>query len=78
MDVLKEGGSIVHPPLLDRTNYGYQKGCMRAFIKSMDELAWKALMTDWSHPMKEDESGNEFPKSELEWKTEEDTQSPDN
>ena len=39
MDLLKEGGSTNRPPLLDRTNFGYKKERMRAFIKSIDEKA---------------------------------------
>ena len=46
MDLLKEDGSVVRLPLLGETNYGYWKACMRAFIKSMDELPWKEILTD--------------------------------
>ena len=48
---------------------------MRAFIKSMDELAWKAILTDWT---KKDESGSEVPKSELDWTVEENKQTSNN
>ena len=63
MDLLK-GGLVVHPPLLDMNNYGYWKACMHAFIKSMDKLAWKAVLTGWT-PTKKDESRNEVPKRNL-------------
>ena len=48
------------------------------FIKSMDELAWKVVITYWSPPSKEDESGKAVPKSELEWSIEEEKQSFNN
>ena len=51
---------------------------MHAFIKSMDELAWKAVLTGWSPPTKEDESGQEVPKRELEWTIEENMESSNN
>ena len=65
MDLLKEGRSVVCPPLLDGTKYGYWKARMHAFIKSMDELAWKVVLTNWTPPTKKDESGKDVPKSEL-------------
>ena len=45
---------------------------MRACIKSVDELAWKSMMTGWSPPTKKDELGNNVHRSELEWSTKED------
>ena len=51
---------------------------MSAFIKSMDELAWKAILISWTPPTRKDESGNDVPKSELEWSTEEDKQPSNN
>ena len=46
MDFMKEGGSVQRPPLLDGTNYSYWKARMKAFIKSMDEKAWMAILID--------------------------------
>ena len=69
MDLLKEGISIVRPPLLDGTNYGYWKARMRSFIKSMDKLSRKAVLIGWTPPTKKDKLGNEVPKSELDWTT---------
>ena len=43
MDLLKADSSVVHPHLFDGTNYGYWKACMCVFIKSMDDLTWKAV-----------------------------------
>ena len=44
MNFLKDGGSMKRLPLLDETNYSYWKARMRAFIKSMDEKAWKFFL----------------------------------
>ncbi|KAI3457270.1 hypothetical protein Pfo_013933 [Paulownia fortunei] len=46
MDHLCEGGSITRPPLLEGTNYSYWKAKMQAFIKSVDEQAWRAVVTE--------------------------------
>ena len=37
MNLIKEGGSTSHHPLLDGTNNEYWKAMMHAFIKSIDE-----------------------------------------
>ena len=50
MDFLKEGGSVVRPPLLDGSNYSYWKARMKAFIKAQDEKAWRAILIGWKHP----------------------------
>ena len=44
MDWPKEGSSTTRPPLLDGTNYPYWKAKMRAFLKSIDERVWKAVI----------------------------------
>ena len=44
MDFLKEGGSVVRPPLLDGSNYSYWKARMKAFIKAQDEKARRAVL----------------------------------
>ena len=72
MDLLTEGGLVVRPPLLDETNYGYWKAHMCAFIKSMNDLTWKAILTGRTPPTKKDDPGNNVPQSELEWSSEED------
>ena len=56
MDLLKEESLVVRLPLLNGTNYSYWKAHMHAFIKSMDELAWKDALTSGSPPTKENES----------------------
>ena len=72
MDFLREGGSVQRPPLLDESNYAYWKARMKAFIKSMDEKAWRAILTGWDHPMKNDDNGESVKKSEVEWTAVED------
>lgn len=47
----KEGGFIHRPPILDRVNYDYWKPHMVAYIKSLDNRAWKAVIKGWSHPV---------------------------
>ena len=47
----KEGGFVNRPPILDGTNYDYWKARMVAFIKSMDDKAWKAVVKGWDPPM---------------------------
>ena len=78
MDLLRECGCVIHPSLLDGTNYGYWKARMGPFIKSMDELAWKAVLAYWTPPMEKDESGKDVPKSEVDCSAEEDKRSSNN
>ena len=62
MDFIREGGSVSRPPQLDGTNYPYWKASMRAFIKALDEKAWCAILTGWTHSTKTDDNGNTIPK----------------
>ena len=41
MDSMNKGGFTSCPHFLDGTNYGYWKARMNAFIKSIDEKAWR-------------------------------------
>ena len=50
MDWPREGSSTVRPPLLDGTNYPYWKAKMRAFLKSIDERVWLAVINGWTPP----------------------------
>ena len=45
---------------------------MRAFIKALNEKAWRAILTIWIHPTKTDDDGNTIPKPEESWSTDED------
>src|ERR1044072_5551314 len=44
----KEGGSVSRPPVLDGTNYDYWKARMTAFLKSIDNKTWKAVVKGWT------------------------------
>ena len=44
MDLMKEGGSTSCPSFLDGTNYGYWKAKLQAFIKTIDEKAWRLVL----------------------------------
>ena len=78
MDLLKEGGSTSHPPILYRTNYGYWKVRMRAFIKSIDENAWRSVLQGWKPPIKTDAEGKTIPKDRTYWTPEEEALSTQN
>ena len=54
----KEGGYNNRPPLLDGSNYDWWKVRMVAFLKSMDNKAWKAVLKGWDHPVNKDKDGN--------------------
>ena len=69
METFKEGGAIGRPPLLDGSNYAYWKARMRAFIKAIDEQAWKSVLTGWIHPTVTDAEGKTTRKAELKWTT---------
>ena len=71
MDLMKEGGSTGRPPLLYRTNYGYWKVRMHAFIKLIDEKAWRSVLHGWKSPTKTNAKGKTIPKDEEDWTLEE-------
>ena len=72
MDLMKEGGSTSCHPLLDGTNYGYWKVRMHAFIKSIDEKAWRSVLQGWKPPTKIDVEGKTIFKDKADWTLEED------
>ena len=53
-----EGGSISRLPQLDGSNYPYWMTRMKAFIKTLDEKAWRFVLTSWKHPTKKYGKGN--------------------
>ncbi|KAK2356863.1 gag-protease polyprotein [Trifolium repens] len=69
----KNRGSINRPPILDGSNYDYWKSRMTAFIKSMDQRAWRAIVTGWNHPMVTSEDGSTSLKGVAYWSAEEET-----
>ena len=50
MDSIREGNSMVRPPLLDGSNYSFWKARMRSFLKSIDEKVWQSVMNGWTEP----------------------------
>ncbi|CAM8914420.1 unnamed protein product [Rhodiola kirilowii] len=64
---LKEGQSTNRPPLLEGPNYAYWKSKMKAFLKSLDERAWRAVMIGWTEPMMANPEGAVMPKPEALW-----------
>ncbi|CAM8935172.1 unnamed protein product [Rhodiola kirilowii] len=64
---LKEGQSTNRPPLLEGPNYPYWKSKMKAFLKSLDERAWRAVMIGWTEPMIANPEGAIMPKPEALW-----------
>src|ERR1044072_4927338 len=71
----KEGGSFNMPPLLDGTNYDYWKARMTAFLKSIDNKTWKAIVKGWTPPVNKTTEGSSTTldyKKEEDWTNEED------
>ena len=64
------------PPLLDGTKYGYLKAKIQAFIKSIDEKAWRSILQGWKLLTKTYAERKMFSKSEAKWTPEEDALSP--
>ncbi|CAM8990261.1 unnamed protein product [Rhodiola kirilowii] len=64
---LKEGQSTTRPPLLEGSNYASWKRKMKSFLKSLDERAWKAVLTGWTEPTMENLTGEAVPKPEALW-----------
>ena len=50
MDLPKEDSSTTRSPLLDETNYPYWKSKMRAFLNSIYERVWKAVINGQKPP----------------------------
>ncbi|CAM8877569.1 unnamed protein product [Rhodiola kirilowii] len=56
---LKEGQNITRPPLLEGNKYGYWRMRMKAFLKSLDDMVWKAIEKDkWTEEQRKAEVGN--------------------
>ncbi|CAM8940621.1 unnamed protein product [Rhodiola kirilowii] len=48
---LKEGQSTNRPPLLEGPIYSYWKSKIKAFLKSLDEKAWRDVLVGWTQPL---------------------------
>ena len=51
---------------------------MHAFIKSIDEKAWRSILQGWKLPTKTDVEGKTVPKDKADWAPEEDALSSQN
>lgn len=61
---------ILRPPILDGTNYAYWKTKMRIYIKTIDEHAWRSILSEWTSPKNPaDEEGEVTVKRKLDWST---------
>ncbi|KAA0063201.1 gag-pol polyprotein [Cucumis melo var. makuwa] len=66
MKIIREGPSASRPPVLDGKNYSYWKPRMIFFIKTLDEKAWKVLVSGYEPPMVTVDSVL-VPKPEFDW-----------
>lgn len=64
MDLLRAEGYVSHPLLLEGSYNPYWKARMKAFIKALDENAWRAVLTGWNHPATKDDEGKVIHKPE--------------
>ncbi|CAM8883190.1 unnamed protein product [Rhodiola kirilowii] len=64
---IKEEQITTRPVLLEGHNYGYWKARMKAFIKNVDEKAWRSMLTRWNPPLLATDEGRVVHKPETEW-----------
>lgn len=67
MNYTKYEGSINRPPIFDGINSDYWKVKMDAFLKSIDNKTWKAVIKGWKHHVITSEDGTTSLKPEVEW-----------
>ncbi|KAK5802179.1 hypothetical protein PVK06_029763 [Gossypium arboreum] len=56
--------------MLESDNYPYWKERMKAYIKSINEKAWRFVLTTWQAPTI-DTDARKVPKFEIQWTIEE-------
>ncbi|KAA0060445.1 gag-pol polyprotein [Cucumis melo var. makuwa] len=66
MEIIREGPSASHPPVLDGKNYSYSKPRMIFFIKTLHGKAWRALVAGYD-PSMITVNGVSVPKPEVDW-----------
>ncbi|TYK18530.1 gag-pol polyprotein [Cucumis melo var. makuwa] len=66
MEIIREGPSASHPPVLDGKNYSYSKPRMIFFIKTLHGKAWRALVAGYD-PSMIAVNGVSVPKPEVDW-----------
>ncbi|CAM8908205.1 unnamed protein product [Rhodiola kirilowii] len=64
---MKEGQYTSGPPLLEGLNYGYWITRLKAFLKTLDERVWKAVLVGWTPPTMTNAEGRVVPKPEGRW-----------
>ncbi|CAM8893276.1 unnamed protein product [Rhodiola kirilowii] len=64
---LREGQNISRPPLLEGNKYEYWRVRMKAFLKSLDNMIWRAVEKGWTHPATIGEDGKETLLAEDKW-----------
>lgn len=74
MDNTKDGGSVNKPPVFDRTNYDYWKAKMVAFLKSIDNKTWKAVIKGWKHHVVTAQDYTTSLKPEADWSKDDDNE----
>ncbi|KAG9444921.1 hypothetical protein H6P81_016261 [Aristolochia fimbriata] len=72
MEPQKEVVQAVKPPVLDGKNFPCWKTRMRAFIKALDEKAWKSILTNWTPSTITNAAGVTSIKPEVDWTAAED------
>ena len=50
MQEMENSISFARPPLLDDKNYSYWKVRVKAYIKAIDESAWRSILIGWTPP----------------------------
>ncbi|GFQ05156.1 hypothetical protein PHJA_002659700 [Phtheirospermum japonicum] len=63
--------TAIRPPVLDGTKYVIWKVRIRAYIKTIDERSWRAILTGWEAPRRDDTDGDIILKNEVYWTAEE-------
>ena len=51
MQEIKNSLSFAWPLLLDDKNYSYWKVRVKAYIKAIDESAWRSILIGWTSPI---------------------------
>ncbi|CAM8884809.1 unnamed protein product [Rhodiola kirilowii] len=64
---LREGQNITRPPLPEGNKYGYWRVRMKAFLKSLDEMLWKAVEKGWTLTVTTEADGKVVLTAEDKW-----------
>ncbi|CAM8880355.1 unnamed protein product [Rhodiola kirilowii] len=64
---LREGQNITRPPLPEGNKYGSWRVRMKAFLKSLDEMLWKAVEKGWTLTVTTEADGKVVLTAEDKW-----------